>query len=69
MRSARSGWSARKFTPNGGVGALLHRADGAGAAASWVMVTEARMPSPPAALVAAVRRAPDTQPMPVCTIG
>ena len=34
-----------------------------------VMVTAARMPNPPAALVAAVRRAPDTQPMPVCTIG
>ena len=27
------------------------------------------MPNPPAALVAAVRLAPDTQPMPVCTIG
>src|SRR5690606_27659095 len=29
----------------------------------------ARMPKPPAALVAAVRRAPETHPMPVCTIG
>ena len=34
-----------------------------------VIVAEARMPSPPASLVAAVSRAPATQPMPVCTIG
>ena len=33
------------------------------------MVTAARIPKPPAALVAAVSRAPDTQPMPVCTTG
>ena len=33
------------------------------------MVTAARMPKPPAALVAAVRFAPDTQPIPVCTTG
>ncbi len=33
------------------------------------MVTAARIPNPPAALVAAVRFAPDTHPMPVWTIG
>ena len=33
------------------------------------MVTAARIPKPPAALVAAVRLAPETQPIPVCTIG
>ena len=36
---------------------------------SGVIVTAARMPKPPAALVAAVRLAPETQPIPVCTIG
>src|SRR2546425_6809173 len=34
-----------------------------------VMVPAARMPSPPALLVAATSRGPATQPMPVCTIG
>jgi hypothetical protein len=34
-----------------------------------VIVAAARMPKPPAAEVAAVSRAPDTQPMPVCTMG
>ena len=33
------------------------------------MVAEARIPRPPAALVAAVSRAPATHPMPVCMIG
>ncbi len=33
------------------------------------MVADARMPIAPASHVAAVRRAPDTHPMPVCTIG
>ena len=33
------------------------------------IVPPARMPSPPAAAVAAVSSGPDTQPMPVCTIG
>ena len=38
---------------------------------SWsgVIVTAARIPKPPAALVAAVSRAPETQPIPVCTTG
>ncbi len=41
------------------------------ASSSWskVIVADARMPSPPAALVADVSRAPATQPIPVCTIG
>src|SRR5439155_17138319 len=34
-----------------------------------VMVPAARMPRAPALLVAATRRCPATQPMPVCTIG
>jgi hypothetical protein len=38
---------------------------------SWspVIVTAARMPNAPAADVAAVSEAPDTQPIPVCTSG
>src|SRR5438309_1026371 len=68
MRRARSGWSARKLTPNGlDVRALTSRT--ASSSCSKVMVTAARIPSPPAALVAAVRRGPDTQPIPVCTMG
>ncbi len=69
MRSSMSGWSARRFTPNGLSVRLLHLVDGVARAASKVIVADARMPSPPAALVADVRRAPATQPMPVCTIG
>src|SRR5205814_1738252 len=34
-----------------------------------LMVADARMPRPPAALVADVSRAPATHPIPVCTIG
>src|SRR5262245_38028876 len=68
MRAARSGWSARRLTPN----ALSVRSlTVAMASAIWapVMVTAARMPNPPAADVAAVSEAPETQPMPVCTTG
>ena len=67
-RSSRSGWSARKFTPNGAsVRSFTPRT--AACSCSGVMVTAARIPKPPLALVAAVRLAPDTQPMPVCTTG
>ena len=68
MRSSRSGWPARKLAPNG---ASVRSFTVRTASANWslVMVIEARMPKPPAALVAAVRLAPDTQPMPVWTIG
>ena len=67
-RSARSGWSARKLTPNGAsVRSFTPRT--AACICAGVIVTAARIPNPPAALVAAVRLAPDTQPMPVCTIG
>src|SRR5918994_286196 len=53
MRAARSGWSARRFTPNG---ASVRSLTPAMAATSWssVIVTAARTPNPPAALVAAV---------------
>ncbi len=68
MRSARSGWPARKFTPKG---ASVRSFTVRTASANWsfVMVIDARMPKPPAALVAAVRLAPDTHPIPVCTMG
>ena len=69
MRSSRSGWSARKLTPNGLSVRVLDLAHRLLRAVAGVIVTAARIPRPPAALVAAVRRAPDTQPMPVCTIG
>ncbi len=68
MRSSRSGWSARKFTPKG-ASVLSLTARTARRSWSGSMVTAARMPNPPAALVAAVRLAPDTHPIPVWTIG
>jgi hypothetical protein len=56
------------LTPNGAL--VLALTDAIAASISgMVMVTEPRMPKPPAALVAAVRRAPETQPMPVWMIG
>ena len=67
-RSSRSGWSARKFTPNGAsVRSFTVRT--ASRSSPGVIVTAARIPSPPAALVAAVSEAPDTHPIPVWTIG
>ena len=51
------------------VGALLDRVDRVAQLVGSVIVADARMPKPPAALVADVSRAPATQPMPVCTIG
>src|SRR5262245_31570967 len=68
MRSARSGWSGRTLTPNGAPVRSLTRPMAA-ASSSIVMVTAARMPNPPASLVAAVSEAPETQPMPVWTTG
>ena len=61
MRPSRSGWSARKFTPNGrSVRALTSRT----APSNWsaVIVTAAKIPNPPAALVAAVKRGPGHPP-------
>ena len=52
-----------------GVGPLLAPRAPRRASASGVIVTAARIPKPPAALVAAVRLAPETQPIPVCTTG
>ncbi len=68
MRSLTSATSVRRLTPNG---AAVRARTSAMAAASWssVMVAEARMPSAPASHVAATRRGPATQPMPVCTSG
>ena len=67
-RASASGASARKLTPNGrSVRALTERI--AACSSASVIVAEARMPNPPAALVADVSRAPATQPIPVCTTG
>ncbi len=68
MRSSTSGWSERRFTPNGCPVRSLTEVIAA-LSSGTLMVALARMPSPPASLVAAVRRAPATHPMPVCTIG
>ena len=67
-RSAASGWLGSRLTPNGlSVRDLTFAI--AARSSSRVIVADARMPSPPADEVAAVSCAPDTQPMPVCTIG
>ena len=57
----RSGWSARKFTPNGASVRFFTSAT-AWCSSSTVIVTAARIPNPPAALVAAVRGAPRPSP-------
>ncbi len=68
MRSLMSGWSARRFTPKGfGVRCLTSRI--AVCSCGYVIVADAMIPKPPAALVAAVNRAPATHPMPVWMIG
>src|SRR3984957_16814592 len=67
-RSPASPASARMLTPNGLSGAAWTFPI-ATASSSSVMVAEARIPSPPALEVAATRRAPATQPIPVCTTG
>ena len=68
IRSAASGASARRFTPNGASVRCL-TAVTAVRSASIVIVAEPMMPRPPAAEVAAASRAPATKPIPVCTIG
>ena len=68
IRSCTSATSVRRLTPNGAV-VRLRTSAMAPASSSSVMVAEARMPRPPAAQVAATRRGPATQPMPVCTSG
>ena len=67
-RSPTSSPSERMLTPNGAsVLSLTVRI--AVSSSGMLIVLEAMIPSPPAAAVAAVSRAPDTQPMPVWTIG
>ena len=68
MRSSMSAASARRLTPNG---LLVRCRTCVMARRSWSksMVALASSPRPPAAAVAAVSPAPETQPMPVCTIG
>ena len=51
MRSSMSGWSARRFTPKG-LSVRSLTSPMAVRSSGKVMVAEARMPSPPAALVA-----------------
>jgi hypothetical protein len=65
---ATSATSVRRLTPKGAIGAGPHLGDGRRQLGS-VMVAEARMPRPPASAVAATRRGPATQPMPVWTMG
>ncbi len=67
-RSPMSATSVRRFTPNGR--SVRDLTSATAEVRSWrVMVAEARMPRPPASAVAATRRGPATQPMPVWTIG
>ena len=68
IRSAASGWLGSRFTPNG-FDVRDATLSIAAPSSSRVMVAEASIPRPPAAAVAAVRRAPETHPIPVCTSG
>ena len=68
MRASTSATSVRRFTPKG-AGVRRRTSAMARASSSSVMVAEARMPNAPASQVAATRRGPATQPMPVCTSG
>ena len=68
MRSCTSATSVRRFTPKGPL-VRWRTSAMAVASSSRFMVAEARIPSPPASVVAATRRGPATQPMPVCTSG
>ena len=68
IRSAASPASARRFTPNGWSVRLLTSLM-ACSSSSYDIVALARMPRPPAFAVPLTRRGPETQPMPVCTIG
>ena len=67
-RSAASGWFGSRLTPKG-LSVRDFTFAMAARSSSSVIVALARMPSPPADEVAAVSVAPDTHPMPVCTIG
>ncbi len=68
IRSTASPASARMLMPNG-LSVAAFTLVTAVESSSSVMVADARMPRPPALDVAATRRAPATQPMPVCTTG
>ena len=70
MRSSTSGCVGAQVHAERVVGARLHLARSRSRSWSKFIVAQARMPSPPAALVAdGEARRPATQPMPVCTIG
>jgi len=60
--------SALRFTPKG-ASVRAFTSLMAAAVSSRVMVAEASSPSPPAFAVPTTSDGPDTQPMPVCTIG
>ena len=68
MRSWTSATSVRRLTPNGPF-VRLRTSPIAAASSSRLMVAEAKIPRPPASVVAATRRGPATQPMPVWTSG
>ena len=67
-RFMTSAWSARMLTPKLRSVVSLTSAM-ASSSSSNVMVAAAKMPSPPADEVADVSCAPETQPMPVWTMG
>ena len=67
-RAGASAASARRFTPNGASVRSLTSTMARSISGS-VIVADARMPSPPALAVPLTRLGPETQPIPVCTIG
>ena len=67
-RSFTSAASDLRFTPKG-LSVRDFTSAMAVASSSMVIVADARIPSPPAALVAAVSLAPATQPIPVWMMG
>jgi hypothetical protein len=67
-RFITSAWSARRFTPKLR-SVLSFTCWMACSSSSKVMVAAAKMPRPPAAEVADVSFAPETQPMPVWMMG
>ena len=67
-RAGASAASARRFTPNGASVRSLTSTMACSSSGS-VIVADARMPRPPALAVPLTRLGPETQPMPVWTIG
>ena len=68
IRASASGALGSRFTPKG-ASVTARTSSMAVRNSANVMVADARIPNPPARAVAAVSDAPETQPIPVCTIG